>query len=343
VAVETARRIRLLIADEWVDGSGDPLALTSPATGKEIAAVEQGTRADVERAIAAAERAVQALAQMTSFEHAALCHRVPGLLLERKEEIALDLSAEQGKPYRREALPEVEVAGDMFRDAAEWAKRLDTLVHQSSDPAKRVFTVRQARGVYGVLTPWNFPVAIPSEYLSDGLATGNSTVWKPSEWTPLSAAQLATFVLDAGVPPRRIEPRPRRSGRGRRRDRRQPPRRGDRADREQPHGEDRRSPRRGQADAARARRKRPNDRLRRSRLGARGPSHCIRLLRQRGPDLRFDRAHPRPARVHEEFVAGLVDEARDVRLGSPFDEETTMGLEMTQVKTITVDIGDEAR
>jgi acyl-CoA reductase-like NAD-dependent aldehyde dehydrogenase len=326
VAVETARRIRLLIGDVWVDGgAADPVRLTSPATGEEIATVEQGTRADVGRAIDAAEEAVPALARMTAFERATLCHRVADALLRRKEEIARDLSAEQGKPYRGEALPEVEVAADMFRDAAECAKRLDTLVHQSSDTAKRIFTIRQPRGVYGVITPWNFPLAIPSEYLSAGLATGNSMVWKPSEWTPLSAAHLATCFLDAGVPrgalnlvlgdPQEVGDEvvgsPRISAIGL-------------------TG----SSRTGEVVARRAAGKPML-----LELGGNGPTivfddaelesavsrtafGCFanagqicdsteRILVQRG--------------VHGEFVAGLVEHARSVRLGSPFDEETTMG------------------
>ena len=137
---------------------------------------------------------------MTVFERARLCHRVAELLEQRKEEIARHVSLEQGKPYVAEALPEVEVAAEMFRDAAEAIKRLETAVIPSSDPAKRVLTIRQPRGVYGILTPWNFPVAIPSEYLSAGLASGNAMVWKPSEWTPISASHLMSCFLDAGVP-----------------------------------------------------------------------------------------------------------------------------------------------
>jgi succinate-semialdehyde dehydrogenase/glutarate-semialdehyde dehydrogenase len=88
----------------------------------------------------------------------------------------------------------------MFRDAAEGIKRLDTDMIPSADPAKRVLTIRQSRGVYGILTPWNFPVAIPTEYLSAGLAAGNAMVWKPSEWAPVSAFHLMQCFLDAGVP-----------------------------------------------------------------------------------------------------------------------------------------------
>lgn len=192
--------VQLHVAGDWMDGTADPVELRSPATGAVLARVSQGDRAAVDRAVPAAWEAHRQLARMTAFERAALCHRVADLLEERKEQIARDLALEQGKPYRSEAIPEVETASEMFRDAAEGVKRLDTAVIPSADPAKRVLTIRQPHGVYGILTPWNFPVAIPSEHLSGGLATGNAMVWKPSEWAPVSARHLLQCFLDADVP-----------------------------------------------------------------------------------------------------------------------------------------------
>ncbi|MBS3940754.1 MAG: aldehyde dehydrogenase family protein [Actinobacteria bacterium] len=192
--------LRLLVADDWVEGIAQPLPLHSPVTGEVVALVHQADAGHLDRAVDAAWEAHHKLARMTAFERAALTHRVADLIEERAGTIARDLSAEHGKPMVGEALPEVAAAVEMFRDAAEGIKRLETSVIPSSDPAKRVITIRQPRGVYGLLTPWNFPVTIPSEYLSAGLATGNGMVWKPSELTPTSAAHLAQCFLDAGVP-----------------------------------------------------------------------------------------------------------------------------------------------
>lgn len=195
------RRIELLIGDAWRSGTGAaPLTVVSPATGAVIAQVEQGTAADVDAAVAKAQAAVPVLARMTAFERAALCHKVADIIVSRREAFAHDISLEQGKIYA-DALGEVDVAALMHRDSAECAKRLETSVYPSSDPGRRVMTIRQPRGVYGVITPWNFPLTIPSEYLAAGLATGNAMVWKPSEWTPLTSANLMQAYLDAGVPP----------------------------------------------------------------------------------------------------------------------------------------------
>ena len=183
---EKIKQIHLHIGGEWIEADGEPLTLTSPSTGTTIAEVHQGSSKDVARAVEAATSAFERLSAMTPFERAALTHKVADALITNKEDIARDLAHELGKPYRTEALAEVETAAEMFRDAAECAKRLTSEYIPSADPDKRVLTIRQPRGVYGILTPWNFPVAIPSEYLSAGLATGNSMVWKPSKWGPMS-------------------------------------------------------------------------------------------------------------------------------------------------------------
>ncbi|HUG09022.1 MAG TPA: aldehyde dehydrogenase family protein [Acidimicrobiia bacterium] len=196
------RTIRLLIANEWVDGRGGPPdQLNSPVTGDRIAEIHRAGHDQLDEAVEAAWSAHRELGSMTAFERGALANRVADLISERAGEIARDLSLENGKPMAAEAIPEVEAAAEMFRDAGEGVKRLETSIIPSSDADKRVLTLRQARGVYGILTPWNFPATIPSEYLSAGLATGNGMVWKPSELTPMTAMHLAQCFVDAGAPP----------------------------------------------------------------------------------------------------------------------------------------------
>ena len=137
---------------------------------------------------------------MGVFARADLLNRVAALILERKEAIARDLAQEQGKPYHSDALVEVEVAAEMWRDAAEIIKRLEGEVLPSSDPDRRILAIRQPRGVYAVMSPWNFPATIPTEYLCAGLAAGNAIVWKPAMYTPLTALHLVACIHDAGLP-----------------------------------------------------------------------------------------------------------------------------------------------
>lgn len=186
----------------WVaSGSGRTMPVISPVTGEEIATVPKGDRADVGRAVEAARRAQRGFARLTAFERARLCHAVADAVAARREALARHLTLEQGKPYHAEALGEVDTTAEMFRIAAEDVTRLDSAVIPSRDAAKRIITIRQPRGVYGVITPWNFPLAIPAEYLSAGLAAGNAIVWAPAPTTAGCAVRLMECIVEAGLPP----------------------------------------------------------------------------------------------------------------------------------------------
>jgi succinate-semialdehyde dehydrogenase/glutarate-semialdehyde dehydrogenase len=117
----------------------------------------------------------------------------------QRDSIARDLAREQGKTLN-EAVDEVRVAAEMFRASAEDLMRVSGEVLPSVDPGKRIYAVREPLGVVGVITPWNFPLTIPSEYLSACLAAGNAVVWKPSSFTPISAVRLLECATAAGVP-----------------------------------------------------------------------------------------------------------------------------------------------
>ncbi len=185
----------------WTEGQArDAITVTSPATGERLGEVPVATLADVHAAVLAARQGQRALEAMTVYERAELLHAAADLIEADIEQIARDLALEQGKPWRSEAVEEVEETVGNFRMAAEDVKRLDTAVIPSERRGKMVFTFRKANGVFAVITPWNFPIMIPSELIAPALATGNAIILKPSEYTPLAARRLVELLHEAGFP-----------------------------------------------------------------------------------------------------------------------------------------------
>jgi acyl-CoA reductase-like NAD-dependent aldehyde dehydrogenase len=195
-----AGRLSMYIGGEWIDSaSGETFDRISPVTGEVLARLPRANREDAQAAIDAANRARSHMASMPVFERAALCHAIADVLESKRKSMGEELSLEQGKPYR-EACDEILFAAELYRDAAENIKRLETSIVPSVDPNKRILTIRQPHGVVAIITPWNFPVGIPSEYLSAALATGNTVVWKPAPTSSIIAIRLVECFLEAGVP-----------------------------------------------------------------------------------------------------------------------------------------------
>src|ERR1700723_33230 len=193
---------KLFIGGKWVDtDSAELVEVRSPSTGKLLANVPHASAKDVDRAVESARSARDAWRLTPPFERAAACHRIADRILARKEQIAAIISLEQGKPSFAEALPEVEETAENFRIAAEDVKRLETPIIPARDPNKRLFTFKVAIGTWGIITPWNFPTVIPSEYFGPGIAAGNTIVFKPAEQTPLSGLFLAQCMAEADLPP----------------------------------------------------------------------------------------------------------------------------------------------
>lgn len=190
------------IDGRWVESEGGgTFEATSPATGEVLAHVPEGTREDARRAVAAANRAKAAIAGMPVWERSKLLLRMADAIDARREELARTLSLDQGKPYHTEALWEVDHAALGFRNAAEQVKWLETPVIPLEAPTKRAFSIRQPRGVYAIVTPWNFPYNIPVEYIAPGLAAGNAIVWVPAPTTSLCAVKLMEALAEADLPP----------------------------------------------------------------------------------------------------------------------------------------------
>ena len=200
-AIAALPPLKLFIGGQWVDSdSNQRIDVVNPATGELLASIPHASARDVDRAVESARKAWDGWRLTPPFERAAACHRIADRILARKEQIATVISLEQGKPYLAEALPEVEESAENFRIAAEDVKRLETPIIPARDPNKRLFTFKVAIGTWGIITPWNFPTVIPSEYFGPGLAAGNTIVFKPAEQTPLAGLLLTQCIAEAGLP-----------------------------------------------------------------------------------------------------------------------------------------------
>lgn len=192
---------KLYIGGSWAAAAArQTFEAVSPATGDVLAKLAQGDVTDADRAVRAANEARGVLAKMTAWERSKMCLRIADAIEARKPELARTLTLDQGKPYHAEALGEVEHAAASFRNCAEQIKWLETQVLPVEAPTKRVFSIRQPRGVYAVVTPWNFPYMIPCEYMAPGLAAGNAIVWVPAPTTSLCAVELMRAIEAADLP-----------------------------------------------------------------------------------------------------------------------------------------------
>ena len=193
---------QMFVGGSWQpSASGETFEARSPATGETIGSVPQGDRSDAVRAIDAARGAAEGWARLTAFERAAKMHAVGDLIESRRDQLARILTLDQGKPMRAEAFGEVDELVEYWRMAAEDAKRLGGELPNSFSPGKRVLLMRRARGVVGVISPWNWPYTMPAELIAPALACGNAVVWTPAPSTAVCAVALAECVADADIPP----------------------------------------------------------------------------------------------------------------------------------------------
>jgi acyl-CoA reductase-like NAD-dependent aldehyde dehydrogenase len=192
----------MFIDGEWCDAAGGAaVEATSPATGESLGPVAEGGREDARRAIAAANAAFPAWAARTGFERGALLHRVADACERRRDDLARILTLDQGKPLKAEAEVEVGELIEFFRTAAEDGKRLEGRVPESAAPGRRVLLLRRPVGVLGLITPWNWPYTMPAEVLAPALGCGCTVVWTPAPSTAVCSGVLAECVAEADLPP----------------------------------------------------------------------------------------------------------------------------------------------
>ena len=198
----TVTELDMFIGGAWrPSATGETSSALSPATGETIGSVALGDRDDARAAIAGARAAADGWARLTAFERAAKMHMVGDIIETRRDELARILTLDQGKPLQAEAYGEVDELVEYWRMAAEDAKRLGGELPNSFSPGKRVMLARRARGVVGVISPWNWPYTMPAELVAPALACGNAVVWTPAPSTSVCAVELARCIADADLPP----------------------------------------------------------------------------------------------------------------------------------------------
>lgn len=188
----------------WINGqkieADRPSQSLNPSDTREtVAAMPDGGSAEVDAAVDAARAAFPAWSEASPEVRSDVLDRAGTLLLERRETVGRLLSREEGKTLA-EGIGETARAARILKYFAGEALRLHGQNLPSTRPGVEVQTYRQAVGVYGLITPWNFPIAIPAWKMAPALAFGNTVVIKPAGLTPATAEALVAILHEAGLP-----------------------------------------------------------------------------------------------------------------------------------------------
>jgi succinate-semialdehyde dehydrogenase/glutarate-semialdehyde dehydrogenase len=193
-------RSHAFVDGAWTPGgAGKTFAVTNPATGVTLAEVADLDAADARTGIEAAALAFPAWAAKTAKERAAVLRAWFGLIMASQKDLALLMTAEQGKPLA-ETQGEVAYGASFIEWFAEEGKRLYGDVIPTHAAGKRILVLKQPIGVVTAITPWNFPNAMITRKVAPALAAGCTVVVKPADETPLSALALAELADRAGLP-----------------------------------------------------------------------------------------------------------------------------------------------
>src|SRR5688572_26148791 len=193
---------RHFIAGEWCDStSGETFESRNPADGRDvIGRFQQGTKADVAMAVKAAETALPAWRATPAPKRGEILYRFGALMAEHKERLARAMTREMGKVLA-EARGDVQEGIDIAYLMAGEGRRLHGQTTPSELPDKWAMSIRQPIGVAGIITPWNFPMAIPCWKTMPALVAGNTVVLKPASDTPHCAVLIVELMAEAGFPP----------------------------------------------------------------------------------------------------------------------------------------------
>lgn len=193
-------RPHCLVNGEWVQAQNRGVKeVNNPSTGNIIASVPAMSAQDTENAVAAAHTAFGSWSRLAARERTTLLRRWFDLIVAHADDLALLMTAEQGKPLA-EARGEALYAASFVEWFAEEAKRVYGETVPAPATSKRIVVIKQPVGVCAAITPWNFPAAMITRKVAPALAAGCTMIVKPAEQTPLTALALGWLAMEAGIP-----------------------------------------------------------------------------------------------------------------------------------------------
>ncbi|GGP16195.1 hypothetical protein GCM10011346_47200 [Oceanobacillus neutriphilus] len=188
--------IQHYINGQWVDSTGnEKIDVINPATEEKIGEISSGTKEDLDKAVKAARAAFPAFSQTTKEERAALLDRIADEYEKRKDKFIEIIMAELGSPITFTTNVQYQMGLNHFRTAAKLVRDFEF-----TEKRENSFVQKDAIGVAGLITPWNFPTNQVSTKLASAFAAGSTVVLKPSEETPFAAMLLTEAMEAAGVP-----------------------------------------------------------------------------------------------------------------------------------------------
>ncbi|MDX1872032.1 aldehyde dehydrogenase family protein [Mycolicibacterium sp. 120266] len=193
--------LRHLVDGQWIAGGGDRMASINPSQPAIVVAEgDCATADDVDTAVAAADRAGTGWAATPMHQRGAVLLAAAAILERNADDWGRDLSREEGKT-KAEGIGEVRRAAQILRYYGNEGDRRTGDIYSSPRAGEQILVTRKPVGVVAVITPFNFPIAIPAWKIAPALVYGNTVVWKPASTVPLLALRLAEALTSAGLPP----------------------------------------------------------------------------------------------------------------------------------------------
>jgi aldehyde dehydrogenase (NAD+) len=200
MTVDSPTALQHLVAGEWIPGTGRPLQSLNPARPRIVVAHgSAATTADLDTAVTAAADAGPGWSATPIHQRGAVLLAAADVIDRHAKDWGLDLAAEEGKT-KAEGIGEVLRAAQILRYYGNEGDRQAGEIYSSPRPGEQILVTRKPIGVVGVITPFNFPIAIPAWKIAPALIYGNTVVWKPASTVPLLAMHLARALTRAGLP-----------------------------------------------------------------------------------------------------------------------------------------------